>query len=111
MWSFWDEIVIRITTPDLSCKIERSYNDKLARTRDKVGGGCSGVDRGLFTCVYAGFGSTDNVEEEGVSALESPEVFCRESFKTVERLMYNNTSSITRMRHHCIVPPIPPKMP
>ena len=25
--------------------------------------------------------------------------------------MYNNTSSITRMRHHCIVPPIPPRMP
>ena len=36
MWSFWDEIVIRITTPDLSCEIERSCNEKLARTRHKV---------------------------------------------------------------------------
>ena len=25
--------------------------------------------------------------------------------------MYNNASIIAKMRHHCIVPPIPPKIP
>ena len=111
MWSFWDEIVNGITTPDLSCERERSCNEKLARTRGKVGGGRSGVDRGLFTSFCAWFRSIDNVEGERVGALGGPEVFRRKSFRTVERLMYNNTSSITRMRHHCIVPPIPPRMP
>ena len=57
------------------------------------------------------FTSIDNVEGEGVSALEGPEVFRQQSFKIVERLMYNNTSSITTMRHHRIVPPVLPKMP
>ena len=75
MWSFWDEIVIRITTPDLSCERERSCNEKLARTRGKVGGGRSGVDRGLFTSFCAWFGSIDNVEGERVGALGGPEVF------------------------------------
>ena len=97
--------------PGLSCEIERSCNEKLARTRDEVGGGCSSADQGLFTSSGAGFGSIYNVDVEGVSALEGPEVFRRQSFKTVEQLMYNNASSITRMRQHCMVPPISPKMP
>ena len=69
------------------------------------------MDRGLFTLVCAGFGSIGNDEEEGVSALKGLEVFRQQSLRTVEQLMYNNTSSITRMRHHCIVSPIPSKMP
>ena len=34
-----------------------------------------------------------------------------QSLKSAERLMYNNTNIIAKMRDHCIVPPIPPKMP
>ena len=100
-----------ITTPDLSCEVQRSCNEKLGRTRSKVSGGCSVVDRGLFNLICAGFGSIGNEKGEGFSALEGLEVFLRQSLRTVERVMYNNTSSITRMRHHCIVPPIPPKIP
>ena len=111
MWSFWDEIVIGITTPHLSCEMKRSCNVKLTRSRGKVGGGHSGAEIGLFTSFCAGFESTDNVEGEDVVALEGAEDFRRQSFKTVERLMYNKISSITRMRQHCIVLPIPPKMP
>ena len=84
---------------------------KLTRSRGKVGGGHSGADIGFFTSFCAGFESTDNVEREGVVALEAPEDFHRQIFKTTERLMYNKTSNITRMRQHCIVLPIPPKMP
>ena len=100
MWSFWDEIVIGITTPDLSCEIERSCNEKLARIRGKVGGGRSGADIGLFTSFCGRFESVVNVEGEGVGALEGPEDFRRQCFKTMERLMYNKTSSISRMRLH-----------
>ena len=78
MWSFWDEIVIEITMPDLSCEIERSSNEKLARARGKVGGGCSSADIGLFTSFCAEFESIDNVEGEGVGALKGSEDFRRQ---------------------------------
>ena len=110
MWSLWNEIVIGITTPDFSCEIEKSCNVKLARTMGKVGGR-SGVDVGSSSPFCVGFEFIYDVEREGIDALEDPEGFLLQSFKTVERLMYNKTIIIARMMHHCIVPPIPPKMP
>ena len=93
-----------------SRQIETSCNEKLAKTRGKVGGR-SGVDVGLSSPFCVGFKFTDDVEGEVVGTLEDPEGFLLQSFKTVERLMYNKTIIITRMRHHCIVPPVPSKMP
>ena len=78
MWSFWDEIVIEITMPDLSCEIERSSNEKLARARGKVGAGCSGADIELFTSFCAEFESIDNVKGEGVGALKGSGNFRRQ---------------------------------
>ena len=46
IWSLCDEIVVGITTPDFSCEIETVCNEKLARTRGKVGGRSS-ADVGL----------------------------------------------------------------
>ena len=83
---------------------------KLARNRGKVDGGSS-VDVGLPSLFCVGFEFIDDVEREGVGALEDPEGFFLQSLKTVERLMSSKTMIIARMRHHCIVPPIPPKMP
>ena len=111
MWSFWDEIVIGITMPDLPCEIERSSIEKLGRARGKVGGDCSGGDIGLFTSFCAEFESIDYVEGEGAGALKGLEDFRRQSFKTVEQLICNKISSITKMRHHCIVSHFPLKMP
>ena len=81
MWSLWDEIVIGITTPDFSCEIETSCNEKLARTRGKVGGRSS-VDVGLSSPFCVGFEFIDNVEGEGVGALEGSEGILLQSFKT-----------------------------
>ena len=83
---------------------------KLARIRDKVGGR-SDVDVGFCSPFCVEFEFIDDVKREGASVLEDPEGFLLQSFKTAERLMYNKTIIIARMRHHCIVPPIPPKMP
>ena len=82
---------------------------KVARTRGKVSGR-SGGDIGLSSLFCVGFESIDDVEREVVGALEDPEGFLLQSFNSVKRLMYNKTI-ITRIRHHCLVPPIPPKMP
>ena len=58
-------------------------NVKLARTRGKVGGH-SGVDLGLSISFCVGFEFIDDVEREGVGALEDPEGFLLQSFKTLE---------------------------
>ena len=55
MRSLWDEIVIGITRPDLTCcEIETSCNVKLATTGGKIGGR-SGVDIGLSSPFCVGF--------------------------------------------------------
>ena len=55
--------------------------------------------------------SVDGVEGGVVSAFNKPEGFLLQSFKIVERVMYNNANIIAKMRHNCFVPPIPSKMP
>ena len=55
--------------------------------------------------------SVDGVGKGVVGAFSSPEGFLLQSFKIAEGLMYNNATIIAKLRHHCIVPPIPPKMP
>ena len=55
--------------------------------------------------------SVDGVGRGGVGVFNRREVSFLKSLKSVERLMYNNTNIIAKMRHHCIVPLIPPKMP
>ena len=93
-----------------SYEVETSCNVKLAKTRGKVGGR-SGVEVGLSSLFCLGFEFIDDVVREVVGALGDPEGFLSQNFKTVERLMYNKTIVITSLRHHCIVPLIPPKMP
>ena len=58
-----------------------------------------------------GFESVDGVGRAGVGVFIRREGLFLRSLKSVERLMYNNTNIIAKMRHHCIVPPILPKMP
>ena len=103
MWSLWGEIVIGITTSSFSCEIVTSCSEKLTRTRGKVGGR-SGADVGLSAPFCVGFEFTSDVEGEGVGALEGLEDFLRQNFKTVEQLMYNNTSIITRMMPVPVLP-------
>ena len=100
MRSLCDEIVIGITTPDFSCEIETLCNVKLAKTRGNIGGGSS-VDVGLSSSFCVGFEFIYDVEREVVGALEDPEGFLLQSFKTVERLMHNKTI-ITRKRHYLL---------
>ena len=83
---------------------------KLARTRGKVGGR-SNVDLGLSCLFCIGSGFVDGVARGAFSALKDPEGFPLHNFKNAERLMYNKTNIIARMRHHCIVLSISPKMP
>ena len=57
-----------------------------------------------------GSDSVDGVGRGGVGVFNPREGFLQ-CLKSVERLMYNNTNILAKMRHHCIVPPIPPKTP
>ena len=73
--------------------------------------GCSTVGGGLTSLFSIGSESVDGVGRGGVGVFNHREGSFLQSLKSVERLMYNNTNIIAKMRHHCIVRPIPPKMP
>ena len=55
--------------------------------------------------------SVDVVGRGVVGTLKDPEGFLLLSFNSVEWLVYNKTNIIAKIWHHCIVSPIPPKMP
>ena len=103
-------MVVGIITPDFSCEAETSCSVKLVKTKGKVVG-CTTVSRGLTSLFCIGSESVDGVGRGGVGVFNPREVLFLRSLKSVERLMYNNTNIIAKMRHHCIVPPILPKMP
>ena len=110
VWSCWDEIVVGIITPDFSCEAETSCSVKLAKTKGKVVG-CLTAGGGLTGVFGIGSDSVDDVGRGGVGVFNPREGLLLQSLKNVEWLMYNNTNIFAKMRHHCMVPPIPPKMP
>ena len=73
--------------------------------------GFSAVDVGLTSLFVIGSESVGGVGRGVVGAFNSAQGCLLQSFKSVEQLMYHNTNIIAKMRHHCIVPPIPPKIP
>ena len=73
--------------------------------------GCSAVVGGLTSLFGVGSESVDGVGRGGVGMFNCCEGLFPQSLKSLERLMYNNTNIIAKMRQHCIVPPILPKMP
>ena len=83
---------------------------KLARTRGKEGV-CSGVDVGLTSLIGVGSEPVDGVGRGVFGAFNNSEGFLLQSCKIVERLTCNNTNIVAKTRHHCIVLPIPLKMP
>ena len=68
--------------------------------------GCSTEGGGLTSLFGIGTESVDGVGGGGV--FNCREGLFLQSLKSVERLMYKNTNIIAKMRHHCIVPPVPP---
>ena len=109
-WSCWDEIVVGIITPDFSCEAEISCSVKLAKTKGKVVG-CLTISGGLTSLFDIGSESVDGAGRGDVGVFNRLESLFLQSLKSVERLMYNNTNIIAKMRFHCIAPPISPKMP
>ena len=103
-------MVVGIITPDFSCEAETSCSVKLAKTKGRVVV-FSTVGGGLTSLFGIRSESVDGVERGGVGVFNRGEGLFLQSLKSVERLMYNNTNIIAKMRHHCIVPPILPKMP
>ena len=83
-------MVIGLITPDFSCEAETSFSVKLVKTKGKVVG-CSALDVGLTSLFGIGSKSVDGVGRGIVGTFNRPEDFLLQSFKTVERSMYNNT--------------------
>ena len=70
--------------------------------------GCSTEGGGLTSLFGIGTESVDGVGGGGVGVFNCREGLFLQSLKSVERLMYKNTNIIAKMRHHSIVPPVPP---
>ena len=94
---------------DVFCETETSCSVALERTKGKILG-CSDVVVGLTRLFRVGSESTDGLGRGYVGDFGNLEGFLPQNFKIVEWLMYNKTNIIAKMRHHCVVPSIPPKM-